>query len=296
MGRLIAKRINISMCSLSFKVYVRIGNDVIRAVTFDVWGTLLGYTSELSEYWREARKRSMFKVLRTLGYNYNMSEISKAYDILERKIRGEEVLLPTSCTNSSRQHFESMSEITVTDQVGLFLRLLNVKVQGPWVKELVKLYAEVSLEKLPTCAKNARGCLSQLKDDGIKLGIISNVARTPSRVLRIVLAKHGILEYFDTTSFSDEVYVRKPHPKIFLHALSQLEVKAKDAVHVGDRLRDDVYGAKMVGMRAVLCRSIAPLPLEEEILKPDASIDKLIQLRAALESIGAASNLRDQKD
>ena len=166
MGRLIAKRINISMCSLSFKVYVRIGNDVIRAVTFDVWGTLLGYTSELSEYWREARKRSMFKVLRTLGYNYNMSEISKAYDILERKIRGEEVLLPTSCTNSSRQHFESMSEITVTDQVGLFLRLLNVKVQGPWVKGLVKLYAEASLEKLIQlrAALESIGAASNLRD------------------------------------------------------------------------------------------------------------------------------------
>ncbi len=273
------------MFVIFYTVYVRIGDDVIRAVTLDVWGTLLGYTSELSEYWREARKRGMFKVLRILGYNYNMSEISKAYDMLERKIRGEEVLLPISCTSSSRQRFESMSEITVTDQVGLFLRLLNVKVQGPWFKELVKLYAEASLEKLPTCAKNARECLSQLKDDGIKLGIISNVARTPGRVLRIALARHGILEYFDATIFSDEVDVKKPHPKIFLHALSQLGVKASDAVHVGDRLREDVYGAKRVGMRAVLCRSIAPSLPDEEILKPDVSIDELTQLPAVLRFI-----------
>jgi len=256
---------------------------VIRAVTFDVWGTLLGYTSGLDEYWQEARKKSMFKVLRTLGYNYSMSDISKAYDMLEREIRSGENL-PNS-KDSSRHRFGPMSEIKVTDQVGLFLKLLNIKIQGPWFEELVKLYAEVSLEKLPACAKNASECLTKLKDDGIKLGIISNVVRTPSRVLRIILAKHGILEYFDTTSFSDEVNVRKPHPKIFLHALSQLEVKANDAVHVGDRLRDDVYGAKMVGMRAILCRSIAPLPPEEEILKPDASIDELIQLPTTLRSI-----------
>ncbi len=265
---------------------------MIRAVTFDVWGTLLGYTPELSEYWREARKGGMFKVLRILGYNYNMGEVSKAYDILERKIsmvslsKGEEVLSPTSCTSSSGQHFGSMGEMTVTDQVELFLRLLNFKVQGPWVKELVKLYAEVSLEKLPICAENARECLSQLKDDGIKLGIVSNAVRTSGRVLRIVLARYGILKYFDAESFSDEVDASKPHPKIFLHALSQLRVKASDAVHVGDRLHDDVYGAKKVGMRAILFRSItSPTLPDKEILKPDASIDKLIQLPAILKSI-----------
>jgi len=259
---------------------------MIHAVTFDVWGTLLGFTPKLSECWRAARQKSMFEALKTLGYDCNMGDISKACDMLDKKIRGDEGFLSTGRTNSSRQRFGSSKEITVSDQVRYLLKLLDVKkIQNSQFTEFVKLYSETSLKRLPSLAKNAGECISHLKDEGVKLGIISNAVRTPGRVIKIILAKYGILEYFDATSFSDEVNVRKPYPKIFLHALSQLGVKTSDAVHVGDRLRDDVYGAKRVGMHAILCRSLTPYFPDEEIIKPDASIDELAQLPAALKSV-----------
>jgi HAD superfamily hydrolase (TIGR01662 family) len=262
---------------------------MIRAVTFDVWGTLLGWTPKLSEYWGTIRKKRMLRMLKALGRDCSMNDISKAYNMLDRKIRGDESLQRTDLTSSPRRRFRSLREMTVSDQVKYLLRLLDVeKIKNSWFAELTKVYAEAPLRKLPPCAKNARECLSHLKDEDIKIGIISNAIRAPGRVLRIILAKHEILEYFESTSFSDEVGVRKPHTKIFLHALSQLEVEPGDAVHVGDRLRDDVYGAKRVGMRAVLCRSTAPYLSDEEILKPDASIDELAQLPAILKSLPVA--------
>jgi len=264
---------------------------MIRAVTFDLWGTLLGFTPEISEYWRTARKKNVHKVLRKLGYDYDMSEINKAYDMLDRKIRDDEGLLQTGRASSPRQRFGSSKEMTVSDQVGYFLKLLDVKkIQDSQFTALVKLYSENPYKKLPSLAKNAHECISYLKSKGVKLGIVSNAVRSPGRVLKVILAKHEILKYFDATSFSDEVNVRKPYPKIFLHALSQLGVKASDAVHVGDRLRDDVYGAKKVGMYAVLCRSITPYLPDEEIFKPDATIDELAQLPVALKSIEELSD------
>ena len=44
----------------------------------------------------------------------------------------------------------------------------------------------------------------------------------------------------------------KPHPTIFQAALGALEVRAEDAVMVGDSLEEDVEGARALGMRAIL--------------------------------------------
>ena len=52
-------------------------------------------------------------------------------------------------------------------------------------------------------------------------------------------------------SSSQHGYV-KPHPSIFEAALHLIGVDAADAVMVGDSVRQDVDGARQVGMRAIL--------------------------------------------
>jgi putative hydrolase of the HAD superfamily len=44
----------------------------------------------------------------------------------------------------------------------------------------------------------------------------------------------------------------KPHPSIFSAALQLVNVRAAEAVMVGDSMRQDVEGAIRAGMRAVL--------------------------------------------
>ena len=43
----------------------------------------------------------------------------------------------------------------------------------------------------------------------------------------------------------------KPHPQIFKTALDALQVAPREAVFVGDRVPEDVAGAKRIGMRGV---------------------------------------------
>ena len=64
--------------------------------------------------------------------------------------------------------------------------------------------------------------LAALSERGIRLGIICDVGFTPSPALLGHLERHGLLEYFDHWSFSDEVGVYKPDPRIFEHALDGL--------------------------------------------------------------------------
>ena len=94
--------------------------------------------------------------------------------------------------------------------------------------------------------------LAALSERGIRLGIICDVGFTPSPALLANLERHGLVRYFDHWSFSDEVGVYKPDPRIFSHALDGLgRPDPARCIHVGDRKRTDVAGARAAGMRAV---------------------------------------------
>jgi HAD superfamily hydrolase (TIGR01549 family) len=94
--------------------------------------------------------------------------------------------------------------------------------------------------------------LAALSERGIRLGIICDVGFTPSPALLAHLERQGLVKYFDHWSFSDEVGAYKPDPKMFAHALDGLGgPDPARCVHVGDRKRTDVAGARAAGMRAV---------------------------------------------
>jgi putative hydrolase of the HAD superfamily len=94
--------------------------------------------------------------------------------------------------------------------------------------------------------------LAALSERNIRLGIICDVGFTPSSALIAQLERHGLVKYFAHWSFSDEVGVFKPDPRIFSHALDGLGgPDPARCVHIGDRKRTDVVGARAAGMRAV---------------------------------------------
>jgi len=94
--------------------------------------------------------------------------------------------------------------------------------------------------------------LAALSERGVRLGIICDVGFTASPALLAHLERRGLVKYFDHWSFSDEVGVYKPDPRIFSHALDGLgRPDPARCVHVGDRKRTDVAGARAAGMRAV---------------------------------------------
>lgn len=61
----------------------------------------------------------------------------------------------------------------------------------------------------------------------------------------------GISDYFITTTTSEDVMLKKPHPKVFLHALEKAKATPQESVMVGDNLEADIFGALDVGMDAI---------------------------------------------
>jgi putative hydrolase of the HAD superfamily len=137
----------------------------------------------------------------------------------------------------------------------------------------------------------AREALDWLRAAGMRLGVISNTIQ-PGRNLDAGLARRGLLDYFTVRIYSSDAGFAKPHPALFRAALAALDTPAERAVYVGDRLVADIGGAQGAGMRGVLI--VAPhRPEQHPTIRPDATIQELLELPAALERMaGALPNAR----
>ncbi len=108
-------------------------------------------------------------------------------------------------------------------------------IKTPWHQELEKPYPD------------AEKVLQHLSEMGYKIGIIANQsAGTAER-----LEKWGLMKYISLVLSSAEEGVAKPEPEIFLRALSCAECEPHKAVMIGDRLDNDIYPAKKLGMKTV---------------------------------------------
>lgn len=90
--------------------------------------------------------------------------------------------------------------------------------------------------------------LMTLAARGVRIGLISNTHRCLTS-----FQTHFELEGLITAAISSSEHgYMKPHRSIFEKGLQLLDVPAGDAMMVGDSLRQDIDGARRVGMRAVL--------------------------------------------
>ena len=86
----------------------------------------------------------------------------------------------------------------------------------------------------------------------------------------------GILELVDGVVTSAEVGAAKPSPRVFERALAIAGVEPAEALHVGDKVDNDIEGAAAAGVRAVLLQREGDPPPDVE------SISSLRELPALL--------------
>jgi HAD superfamily hydrolase (TIGR01549 family) len=95
---------------------------------------------------------------------------------------------------------------------------------------------------------DVKNCLTQLKDEKIQIGILSNIEINSSELLESLDLNH-LVDFMVTSS---EVGKTKPAPEIFIKALNLGKTTPEKTVHIGDQIESDVYGAKNVGIEAIL--------------------------------------------
>jgi HAD superfamily hydrolase (TIGR01549 family) len=94
--------------------------------------------------------------------------------------------------------------------------------------------------------------LSELKQRGYILGVVTN-RHYGGLPFHEDLQTMGLLDYFEYEhlAISADLGIRKPNPDIFMHALNKLRVQPEEAAMVGDSLKADILGAKMLNILAI---------------------------------------------
>jgi HAD superfamily hydrolase (TIGR01509 family) len=212
----------------------------IRAVTLDCWGTLFVDGPGADEGYARQRLAGMAGVLKGAGVPASPRELERAYGEMGRWLG-----------RTWRTH----RDVPVREHVVMLLERLDAallpRLRPEVLEALVDAYARPAAVVPPALDPGAAPALAELAARGVALGVVSNVMRTPGRVLREVFAGYGVLSRFGALAFSDECGVRKPDPEIFRITLRELGVSPQDAVHVGDDALLDVEGARAARMRVV---------------------------------------------
>ena len=112
------------------------------------------------------------------------------------------------------------------------------------IEDVFKSVNEVLAQYNQLWVQGAEETLRSLRDDGFKLGLISN---THWRWLPEKREEMG--RYFDVITLSYVHGYAKPHPSIFSATLDRLGVSPGKCLHVGDDPVADVWGARQVGMK-----------------------------------------------
>jgi putative hydrolase of the HAD superfamily len=225
----------------------------IEAVIFDWGGTLSHWVPQerVPEFWRASAKAIDDSRVEELAASLLMAE-----DAVWAQVRGAQRSgrIADIVRAATAEHELEFAEDMFAAATGSYFEA--------WELEL-----HHKADALPT--------LAALKSMGLRTGVLSNT-HWPRHFHEELLDRDGLTEFIDERVYSSELTHVKPHPLAFKAALAALEVKPANAVFVGDRLYDDIYGAKSIGMRAVL---VLPGPDDAgSDVEPDATIHHLSEL------------------
>jgi len=249
------------------------GERMLAAVTFDCWQTLIADDDATEGLARRLRIAGCRAALERGGFPVPEEAVAAAYDAA-----GE--ALASLWASGRDTSTEGQVRLLLSHLDGpLATEPLAPEPPARLLRHLANAYAAPVLEALPLVLEGAAEALAWGTVRGLRLGLICNTGRTPGRTLRPALAKRHLLRHLHTCTFSDELGIRKPDPRVFQTTLSALGVGAAAAVHVGDDPVADVAGAKRAGLRAVYVGRSAGAP---EVAAADATIGSLRELPAVL--------------
>lgn len=196
----------------------------VKAVLFDLGGTLVYYT-EIPEIYR--------RILEAHGITRSVEEISHAYEETERHLDIRELAMVFE-EYWIRWNLQILNRLGINENVEA---LAETIADRWWDHAEVMLHADVE------------ETLRKLRGMNLKIGIVTNGLESDYRE---ILEKVGLLDFFDVLVGIDTVGKMKPDRDMFLYALNQLEVLPSETLFVGDELMADYEGAKKAGLTPLL--------------------------------------------
>lgn len=233
----------------------------IRAVLFDLGHTLADFP------FAEKNLLQCYQEVRTMLEAQAYRELPEAQSFVSDVSRQ---VARTITASYEQQELQELDMVTLFESA---LQAVGLSLPRNLVREIAVMEHRALLADISVPEENVE-VLRALKKRGLKLGLVSNATLLPE-MMHEDIERFGIKQLLDGAIFSSEAGVRKPHPAIFMKVLDALEVPPEEAVFVGDRVRDDIGGAKKVGMTAVLTRQYRQEDLDGAPLPPDHVVERL---------------------
>ncbi len=209
-------------------------------VTFDLWETLLIDKPELDDARNRQRCEGLHKTLSDFGIPIPLEDFRRGYEQSAFQLQAS---------------WRDNKELSTIEQVRIIMTLAGLdhpRMDSELSQSLEKAYIDPIYSVPPELNVEAMETLQEMRNRVHKIGLISNTGRSPGAALRQLIKEYGIIEFFDSTIFSDEAGSRKPDRAIFNKAAMALGTELPKIVHIGDDPEADVWGAKHAGMKAVL--------------------------------------------
>ncbi|VAX18974.1 hypothetical protein MNBD_IGNAVI01-533 [hydrothermal vent metagenome] len=217
---------------------------MIKAITFDLWDTV--FIDDSDEPKRKAagkptkaiERRQLVKQFVDKHQQVPQEIVNAAYDAQDAAFR--------------KAWHDLQITWSVKERLEIVLKGIGATLPEDELAELVRLHEEMELEFRPDFVPGVHEAIKTLSEK-YKLGVISDAIFSPGRSLRKLLEDEGLLQYFSTFVFSDEVGCSKPHVCVFNAAKKGLGVEFNEIVHIGDREHNDILGPEKMGMKSILC-------------------------------------------
>jgi putative hydrolase of the HAD superfamily len=191
-----------------------------KAVIFDLYGTLV----------------DCYKVV---DYNNTLVEMAAILNVPYREFRRVwDDMAPERNTGAFA---------TTNANIAAICNRMNVHVDDHMIKRAANIRREFVTQTLSP-RNDTLNTLAQLKEKGIKIGLISNCSPDTPETWN----ETPFTPLFDVTIFSTSAGIRKPDPQIYRLALDGLGVEGEDCIYVGDGDSNELTGAQEMGMYPVM--------------------------------------------
>ena len=235
---------------------------MIKTVFFDLDNTLC----DSDTAWQTAT-RETFQLLRKRAPDVSVEAITKAWTTVHQKLFQQLNAGKGSMAALRDSRFQCLFKELGLPQ-GTMTEELNDFLSSRYLTSL-RLYEDVSvLEAL----------------HAYHVGIVTNGAHDTHTDSQFSKVQHlGLSERIQSLTISDEVGVRKPNIKVFKVACERAGVLTKEALFVGDSIKNDIVGANHAGMTSVLInRKFDGLIPETGDERPDYVVSNLHDVLSCL--------------
>jgi putative hydrolase of the HAD superfamily len=198
----------------------------VRAVSFDVWNTLLKFNEFLNAIAHEIG--ALINKDQSYVFNSLMNSYLKAKDLRRRNVLKNDI---------------------VAESQRLACKTLAIDIEI-FRKGIARAVMSANADRL--LFEDTRYVLRSVKERGFKVAILGNVLFWPGSYTRILIERANISKFIDIQIYADEVGYQKPQREIFYRLLDELEVKPHEVIHIGDGLYEDFTGAVSAGLHAIL--------------------------------------------